>query len=135
MEVKHSGIKGQKKGVRRYQYANKSYTPAGNARYRPKSGKSDGGGGTVVAATALGGGALAAAYIHSGILGGATVSGTSSAALTAAIAAGKAAVAAVPSGVWALSIPMAIIAAPIIMEDAAKYTRKAIEKLEDQWWW
>ena len=36
--INHSGIKGQKKGIRRFQYANKSYTPEGNERYRPKKG-------------------------------------------------------------------------------------------------
>ena len=34
--LEHKAIKGQKKGVRRYQYANGTYTPAGNKRYRPK---------------------------------------------------------------------------------------------------
>ena len=34
--LEHKAIKGQKKGVRRYQYANGTYTPAGNERYRPK---------------------------------------------------------------------------------------------------
>lgn len=37
-DLYHYGIKGQKKGLRRYQYANKTYTPAGNERYRPKKG-------------------------------------------------------------------------------------------------
>lgn len=36
--LEHKAIKGQKKGVRRYQYANGTYTAAGNARYRPKKG-------------------------------------------------------------------------------------------------
>lgn len=34
--LEHKAIKGQKKGVRRFQYANGTYTPAGNERYRPK---------------------------------------------------------------------------------------------------
>ena len=34
-DIYHSGIKGQKKGVRRYQYANGTYTREGNLRYRP----------------------------------------------------------------------------------------------------
>lgn len=33
MELKHHGIKGQKWGVRRYQYADGIYTPAGRKRY------------------------------------------------------------------------------------------------------
>lgn len=36
MYLEHYGIKGQKKGVRRFQYENMTYTPAGNERYRPK---------------------------------------------------------------------------------------------------
>lgn len=35
-ELYHSGIKGQRKGVRRYQLPNGTYTAAGNQRYRPK---------------------------------------------------------------------------------------------------
>ena len=34
MELCHHGIKGQKWGVRRYQYADGSYTPAGKKRYK-----------------------------------------------------------------------------------------------------
>ena len=36
----HRGIKGQKHGVRRYQYLNGTYTELGNERYRPKKGNS-----------------------------------------------------------------------------------------------
>lgn len=35
-ELAHKAIKGQKKGVRRFQYANGTYTKEGNERYRPK---------------------------------------------------------------------------------------------------
>lgn len=35
----HRGIKGQKHGIRRYQYANGTYTREGNERYRPRSNK------------------------------------------------------------------------------------------------
>ena len=34
--LEHKAIKGQKKGVRRYQYQNGTYTKEGNERYRPK---------------------------------------------------------------------------------------------------
>lgn len=34
MELYHHGIKGQKWGVRRYQFADGSYTPAGKKRYQ-----------------------------------------------------------------------------------------------------
>lgn len=33
--LEHRGIKGQRRGVRRYQYANGTYTALGNERYRP----------------------------------------------------------------------------------------------------
>lgn len=39
MELYHYGVKGQKWGIRRYQYADGSYTPAGEKRY--KKNKSD----------------------------------------------------------------------------------------------
>lgn len=35
----HSGIRGQRRGIRRFQYQNGTYTEAGNERYRPKSNK------------------------------------------------------------------------------------------------
>ena len=34
MELCHHGIKGQKWGIRRYQYADGTYTTAGKKRYR-----------------------------------------------------------------------------------------------------
>lgn len=37
-DIYHSGIKGQRKGVRRYQYKNGTYTREGNLRYRPPKG-------------------------------------------------------------------------------------------------
>lgn len=36
MELYHYGIKGQKWGVRRYQYTDGSLTPAGKKRYNSK---------------------------------------------------------------------------------------------------
>lgn len=41
MELYHHGIKGQKWGVRRYQYADGSYTPAGIKRYSNKHNNAD----------------------------------------------------------------------------------------------
>lgn len=125
--IQHSGIKGQRKGVRRFQYANKSYTPEGNRRYRPSKGGGDGSG-AAIAGAAIGVGALGAAYAGSGS------AAATSAALTAAIAAGKAAVAAIPAGVWALSIPMAIIATPLMLDRGERYYKKFKDKMEDKWW-
>ena len=34
MELCHHGVKGQKWGVRRYQYADGTYTPVGKKRYQ-----------------------------------------------------------------------------------------------------
>ena len=41
MEIYHHGIKGQKWGVRRYQYADGTYTPAGKKRYSSSQSKLD----------------------------------------------------------------------------------------------
>ena len=41
MEIYHHGIKGQKWGVRRYQYADGTYTPAGKKRYSSSKSKLD----------------------------------------------------------------------------------------------
>lgn len=131
--IQHSGIKGQRKGVRRFQYANKSYTPEGNRRYRPSKGGGDGSG-AAIAGAAIGVGALGAAYAGSGLLSGSGSAAAASAALTAAITAGKAAVAAIPAGVWALSIPMAIIATPLMLDRGERYYKKFKEKMEDKWW-
>lgn len=38
-DIYHAGIKGQKKGVRRFQYKNGTYTREGNLRYRPPKGE------------------------------------------------------------------------------------------------
>lgn len=40
-DIYHAGIKGQRKGVRRFQYKNGTYTREGNLRYRPPKGFDD----------------------------------------------------------------------------------------------
>lgn len=106
MEVRrlsHSGIKGQRKGIRRYQYANGTYTKAGNERYRPKKT-------TVAASLAMaalieaktGIGRKAVSAVLSAI-GGKALAGSGLIALGASI------VSAIPPVFWAVALPVAAI--------------------------
>lgn len=100
--LSHSGIKGQKKGIRRFQYANGTYTKAGNERYRP-------GKGTKLAALGM------AALIEANTgIGSAAIKGILSAigkmSIGAAGGAGllslaTSAIATIPPVFWALALP------------------------------
>ena len=127
MYINHSGIKGQRKGVRRFQYANKTYTPAGNERYRPKK-ESRAFTNAVLAGSA-------AAYI--GALstvktGTAVAASTSLSALSADIIGAGAAVVAglvsIPLPVLVLGVPIGAIAAKSVIKSGMDY----IEELKDR---
>lgn len=122
-ELNHAGIKGQKWGTRRYQYANKTYTPAGNERYRPSKGINT----AVGITTGVVGTAWAATMIKSGAAAGITSAfnlvplsqvATNIVTLGAEVVAGFAAI---PVPIMALTIPMAIIIAPALIESGADY--------------
>lgn len=123
----HSGIKGQRKGVRRYQYANKTYTPAGNERYRPKKGNG------FTNAVIIGGsaayiGAMATTDIGAAVSSILTVPITKVAAdivgVGAAVVTG---LASIPLPVVALGVPLGAIAVSSLVKDGIDY----IEDLKD----
>lgn len=111
--LNHSGIKGQRKGVRRFQYANKTYTPAGNDRYRPKKGFQK----TAVKATVIATGAAWLGAINHATGVGTLISTMASTALSSiasnVIGVGSAVVSGlltIPVPVAAFMIPVAVIA-------------------------
>lgn len=123
-ELYHFGIKGQKKGLRRFQYANKSYTPEGNRRYRPSKGESP------LVKAAIAGSAAAFVWQGSKAIAKVTAGGVSMSAKMAAI--GKAAVAAamsVPAPIFALTLPLAtaaVIAGTVAANEALKALKDEI---------
>jgi hypothetical protein len=103
--LSHSGIKGQRKGIRRFQYANGTYTKAGNERYRPSKGIKLGALGMMAlieANTGIG------RSIVNGILG--SIGGASVGSVGAGlISLGATVVSAIPPVFWAVSLPIAAI--------------------------
>lgn len=128
-DIYHSGIKGQRKGVRRFQYANKTYTPAGNERYRPKKGA----GAKVASAAITAASSLALLNAFNATTGLSTIMATSLSnvasnivLLGAEVAAGFAAV---PIAAYALTVPMAIMTLPIAVQNGRAYIEnKKFEK-------
>lgn len=121
-ELYHFGIKGQKKGLRRFQYANKTYTPEGNRRYRPSKGS------PLVKAAVAG---STAAFVWQGAkaIAKATAGGVPLSTKLAAI--GEAAVSAamsMPAPIFALTLPLATAAVVVGSVAAAK----ALKKLKDE---
>lgn len=125
--ISHSGIKGQRKGVRRFQYANKTYTPAGNERYRPKKSNALATG-AVVAGSAAYLGALATTDIASSIGAIATTPITAiSAELVGAGAAVVSGLASIPLSVLAIAVPIGVMATTSVIKSGIDY----IEELKD----
>lgn len=127
-DIYHSGIKGQRKGIRRYQYANKTYTPAGNERYRPKKGT------VSKVATVTTAGLATAGYLNavnsttglSVTLGTALANlNTNLVLLGAEVVAGFAAI---PAPVYAITIPMALMMAPTMVRSGQSYVKKLKNK-------
>lgn len=107
--LKHSGIKGQRKGIRRFQYANKTYTPAGNERYRPKKFSNK----KAVAATAAISGAVWLGAINNAT-GVASIISTMATTAISAISSEVIGVgSAVVSGLLTIPVPVAAIAIPV----------------------
>ena len=100
--LSHSGIKGQRKGVRRFQFSNGTYTKAGNERYRPKK--------TTIAATLA---TVALIEANTGI-GRSIIKSVLSSIGGAKVGAGliglaKAAIVTIPAPFWAMALPVAAI--------------------------
>ncbi len=117
-ELYHYGIKGQKKGLRRYQYGNNTYTPLGNMRYRPRKSIAP----AAVGATSLL--SLAAVIAHAtgkSILSAAAsisaLSGTAVSTVSGIASIGASAVAAIPSPVWAVTLPVAAVYGATLLVD------------------
>ena len=130
MYVNHSGIKGQRKGVRRFQYANKTYTPAGNERYRPKKGN------TFTNAVIIGGtaayiGAMATTDIGAAVSSIATLISTPITAISSNVIGVGAAVvtglASIPLPVIALGVPIGAMATVSVVKSGMDY----LEELKD----
>ena len=101
--LSHSGIKGQRKGVRRFQYANGTYTKEGNERYRPSKGTklaALGMAALIEANTGIGRKAVSAVL---SAIGGKALAGSGLIALGASI------VSAIPPVFWAVSITAAAV--------------------------
>lgn len=122
MYIQHSGIKGQRKGVRRYQYSNKTYTPEGNRRYRPHVGTNIAVG---VTSTAVGaawvGTMLSATGANISLSALASTIATKTAMLGAEVVAGMLAI---PAPVLALTVPMAIMMTPTLISSGEDYVKR-----------
>jgi hypothetical protein len=119
--IYHSGIKGQRKGVRRFQYANNTYTPAGNERYRPKKGISTK---TAVKATAAISGAIWLGAMNNATGVATAVSTMASTALSAISSNIIGAGSAVVSGLLTIPVPVAAIVIPVAIMTASASTMR-----------
>lgn len=122
MYIQHSGLKGQKWGVRRYQYANKTYTPEGNKRYRPHVGTNIAVGVTTTAVGAAWVGTMLSATGSAVKLSAlASTIATKTAMLGAEVVAGMLAI---PAPVLALTVPMAIMMTPTLISSGEDYVKR-----------
>lgn len=141
-DIYHSGIKGQRKGVRRYQYANGTYTPAGNERYRPS--KTTRSAKRVIAGTAIGEIALVAAkraQSQTAAMSLPAIIASASAKMASLnasrIAAGKAvtaAILAIPTPVKAMALPLLAIGAGVAIANVAMNSEEIVAKIRDLPW-
>lgn len=125
-ELYHYGIKGQKRGLRRYQYSNNTYTPLGNLRYRPPKERSlapaavIGGSGLAMAATIAHATGFSIAKAVATVNSIATVPVSTA---STAVSVGAAAVAAIPTPVWAVALPLAAVYASTVLIDMSDEIR------------
>lgn len=108
-ELVHYGIKGQRKGNRRYQYYNKTYTPAGNERYRPSKGIQK----KAITATAAASGIAWLAAVNNATGIATTMSTMASTALSSISSNIIGVGSAVVSGLLSVPVPVAAIAIPV----------------------
>ena len=137
-DIYHSGIKGQKRGVRRYQYLNGTYTREGNLRYRPPKFSSESRWvNRAIIGTLVGEAGLIAAYKAKTSVSHFTLKQllTSAAANKAAI--GQAIVKvyhAIPAPVYALAVPSLAIAGGLLVTELLDNKENIIETLKDPEW-
>lgn len=129
MYVNHSGIKGQRKGVRRFQYANKTYTPAGNERYRPKKDSNK-----VTNAVLIGGTAAYLGALATTDIGAAAVSSIATLMSTPITAVSSNVIgvgAAVVTGLASIPLPVIALGVPIGAMATVSVIKSGMDYLED----
>ncbi len=141
-DIYHSGIKGQRKGVRRFQFANGTYTREGNLRYRPdKVGKSNkfvkrGIEGALIGEAALVG--LKASKASTSSMSMSQLMQTALASINANKASiGKAitdAILAVPTPVRAVALPILAVGAGTAIGYGIVNADKVLDKIADTPW-
>lgn len=143
-DIYHSGIKGQRKGVRRFQYANGTYTPAGNERYRPSNSKSSRAVNRMIIGGAMGEIALVAAkraQSQTAAMSLPAIIAAASAKMASLnasrIAAGKAvtaAILAIPTPVKAMALPLLAIGAGVAVATVAMNSEEIVAKIRELPW-
>lgn len=142
MNVYHSGIKGQRKGVRRFQYMNGTYTKLGNERYRPSSGARAAK--RVISGALLGQMTLMAIKKSQSSASTMTIQSAINAIKNLAlnsnsnrIAIGKAitnAILSIPAPVRAMALPVVAIGIGAIIAEGAMRSDEIIERVKDIPW-
>lgn len=134
-DIYHGGIKGQRWGIRRFQYANGTYTPEGNMRYRPNKNSRFA---RNVGATAVLGemGLVAAKAMQNNAtlpainaMSGIKLSAISSSVINVGNAASKV-IMAVPMPVKALALPTLAVGSVIAVANVIDNKEKIVEALK-----
>lgn len=141
-DIYHSGIKGQRKGIRRFQYMNGTYTKAGNERYRPSSGARAAR--NVIVGSMLGQMALVAAKNAQASTKKMTVDSAIEAVKNLVITAnankvaiGKAvtnAILSIPAPVRAMALPVIAIGVGALVANGAMHSEEILERVRDIPW-
>lgn len=144
-DIYHAGIKGQRKGIRRYQYANGTYTPEGNLRYRPpKRDFTERAAKRIIAGTTVGELTLAAVKNAPASSSHVSINAIINSAKTAlsnvnvsTINAGKHvvdAIMAVPAPVGAVVFPLIAIGTTYAVTNLVMHRREVMEKIKELPW-